>query len=132
MTVRKARNENGNYHTIHCVCVFDGVCVCVDICVSIRLILVCIHVSVPWCQVIHRDLKLENILLDDQGTVKVADFGLSNSIKFGQKMNTNCGTLSYTCPEQVCCCAYVVLMLRMESCNALLHLPALSNPEQKM
>jgi serine/threonine protein kinase len=29
------------------------------------------------------------------------DFGLSNSIKFGQKMDTNCGTPSYTCPEQI-------------------------------
>jgi serine/threonine protein kinase len=33
--------------------------------------------------------------------VKIADFGLSNSIKFGQKMATNCGTPSYTCPEQI-------------------------------
>jgi serine/threonine protein kinase len=60
--------------------------------------------GVEYChrmKIIHRDLKLENILMDSNGTIKIADFGLSNSIKFGQKMNTNCGTPSYTCPEQI-------------------------------
>ena len=60
--------------------------------------------GVEYChraKIIHRDLKLENILLDKDGSVKIADFGLSNSIKFGQKMDTNCGTPSYTPPEQI-------------------------------
>ena len=53
-------------------------------------------------KVIHRDLKLENILLDSQGVIKIADFGLSGTVNFGQKNNTNCGTPSYIAPEIVC------------------------------
>lgn len=52
-------------------------------------------------KVIHRDLKLENILIDTKGTIKIADFGLSNTIQFGKKMNTSCGTPSYIAPEIV-------------------------------
>ena len=48
--------------------------------------------------------QLENILLDKHGNIKVADFGLSNSIKFNTRMTTNCGTPQYTCPEQVRAC----------------------------
>ena len=46
-------------------------------------------------KVIHRDLKLENILIDTSGKIKIADFGLSNTIQFGKKMNTSCGTPLY-------------------------------------
>lgn len=50
-------------------------------------------------KVIHRDLKLENILIDTSGCIKIADFGLSNTAQFGTKMNTACGTPSYIAPE---------------------------------
>lgn len=50
-------------------------------------------------RVVHLDLKLANILLSSEGEIKVADFGLSNSIRFGQKVETNCGTPAYAPPS---------------------------------
>lgn len=44
----------------------------------------------------HRDLKLENILVDDNDHIKVIDFGFS--IDTTKKLNTYCGTPPYMCP----------------------------------
>ena len=48
----------------------------------------------------HRDLKLENVLLHSDGTVKLADFGMSKD--FSQSIvdtRTHIGTLAYLAPE---------------------------------
>jgi len=55
----------------------------------------------------HRDLKLENILLDKEYNVKINDFGLSNFIHPGHSMHTFCGTLAYAAPEILSQQAYV-------------------------
>ncbi|WAR23042.1 PLK1-like protein, partial [Mya arenaria] len=50
--------------------------------------------------IIHRDLKLGNMLLNDDMNVKVADFGLATRVEFeGEKKMTVCGTPNYIAPE---------------------------------
>jgi len=54
-----------------------------------------------WKQVVHRDIKLENILIDQNSSVKLIDFGFSIVIAENQKLNVFCGTPSYMAPEIV-------------------------------
>eukprot|EP00168_Porphyra_purpurea_P019388 TRINITY_DN76_c0_g1_i5.p1 TRINITY_DN76_c0_g1~~TRINITY_DN76_c0_g1_i5.p1 ORF type:complete len:1278 (+),score=116.52 TRINITY_DN76_c0_g1_i5:566-4399(+) len=50
--------------------------------------------------VFHRDLKLENVLLDKDGCLKISDFGLSTlQIKREDRCRTQCGTPEYVAPE---------------------------------
>jgi len=48
--------------------------------------------------VVHRDLKLENILVDDEMNLKVADFGFA-TFKNVHKLKSYRGTMTYMAPE---------------------------------
>ena len=52
-------------------------------------------------QVAHRDIKLENLLMDSQNNMKVIDFGLAAVFKPGAWLNVHCGSPSYAAPEIV-------------------------------
>ena len=49
--------------------------------------------------IIHRDIKLDNILIDTTNTVKICDFGVSRKIQKGEKIYERCGTPAYIAPE---------------------------------
>ena len=49
--------------------------------------------------IIHRDIKLDNILIDTTNTVKICDFGVSRKISKGEKIYERCGTPAYIAPE---------------------------------
>jgi 5'-AMP-activated protein kinase catalytic alpha subunit len=51
--------------------------------------------------IVHRDLKPENLLLDFDHSLKIVDFGLSNTYKQGETLKTPCGSPCYAAPEMI-------------------------------
>ncbi|XP_063804837.1 serine/threonine-protein kinase SIK1-like [Pseudophryne corroboree] len=58
--------------------------------------------AVVYCHsqnIVHRDLKTENLLLDENMDIKLADFGFGNFYMEGRPLNTWCGSPPYAAPE---------------------------------
>lgn len=70
--------------------------------------------------IVHRDLKPENILLDYKKSVKIVDFGLSNTYKKGEQLKTPCGSPCYAAPEMIRGEKYDGLRVDIWSCGVIL------------
>jgi MAP/microtubule affinity-regulating kinase len=49
--------------------------------------------------IVHRDLKSENILFDQEMNVKIADFGFANYYSLHSKLKSFCGSPMFAAPE---------------------------------
>ena len=52
-------------------------------------------------KIVHRDIKLENIIIEDNKNIKILDFGFSNFYQKNNILYSSCGSLCYASPEMV-------------------------------
>lgn len=70
--------------------------------------------------VAHRDLKLENVLMDSSQRIKLIDFGFSRAANPGQMFQTPCGSPAYAAPEVIDGQTYDGRAADMWSCGVVL------------
>ncbi|KAL2899333.1 SNF1-related protein kinase catalytic subunit alpha KIN10 [Bienertia sinuspersici] len=72
--------------------------------------------------VAHRDLKLENLVLDENLNLKISDFGLSTIMKDDYLVNGNCGSPHYAAPEVWSRHPYLGPPVDIWSCGVILYI----------
>ncbi|KAI8550924.1 hypothetical protein RHMOL_Rhmol06G0145300 [Rhododendron molle] len=70
---------------------------------------------------VHRDLKLENLLLHSRGNVPIDDFGLSDVMRDVHFLKTICGSPNYATPEVVSGKLYAAPEIDVWSCGVILY-----------
>jgi 5'-AMP-activated protein kinase catalytic alpha subunit len=70
----------------------------------------------------HRDLKPENLLISEDNTIKISDFGLSNTYIFGEQLHTPCGSPCFAAPEMITGQKYDPRAVDIWSCGITLYL----------
>eukprot|EP00826_Nyctotherus_ovalis_P018393 TRINITY_DN15507_c0_g5_i1.p1 TRINITY_DN15507_c0_g5~~TRINITY_DN15507_c0_g5_i1.p1 ORF type:complete len:263 (+),score=82.99 TRINITY_DN15507_c0_g5_i1:939-1727(+) len=71
--------------------------------------------------VLHRDIKLDNILLNSKGEVKICDFGVSKVIEKDKMISDQCGTPAYLAPEIIANLGYKGFYVDLWSLGILLY-----------
>ena len=67
-----------------------------------RVLVQNIAFTLKYCHEIgvsHRDIKTDNVLINEEGQIMLIDFAFSFCSLSGKKVETFCGTPSYMCPE---------------------------------
>ncbi|EAS06162.2 Serine/Threonine kinase domain protein (macronuclear) [Tetrahymena thermophila SB210] len=70
--------------------------------------------------IVHRDMKPENLLLNHDKSIKIVDFGLSNTYKKNELLKTACGSPCYAAPEMITGKRYNGLGVDIWSCGVIL------------
>lgn len=73
--------------------------------------------------IVHRDLKLENLLLDSNRNLIITDFGFANrfNAKENDLLSTSCGSACYAAPELVINDCYAAEGADIWSCGVILY-----------
>ena len=70
--------------------------------------------------IVHRDIKVDNVMLENSGSVKLVDFGLSNTYKQSELLKTACGSPCYAAPEMIAGKKYHGTNVDIWSCGVIL------------
>lgn len=83
------------YKKIHSINEFEAIKIGIDICSALEMC----HNAIPT--ILHRDIKLANIMVDENGNYKLGDFGVSRVIEGTRSAHTVAGTENHMAPEVI-------------------------------